>query len=136
MCDYIRTENIKTLVEHVVTKHLSRQKTSTNNEANTKITPSVEDVATPYVDTLTLLRRKYEENMSEVKADSTDSPGRKENDNGDGRIMQNEKAREDQVSFVSHYSSPYLSKLLINCYHFLQFSAQIPRSRRRGFILF
>lgn len=102
MCDYIRTENIKSLVEHVVTKHLSRQATSTNNEAITKITPSLEDVATPYVDTLTLLRRKYEENMSEIKADSTDSPGIKEYGHGDGRIMQNEKAREDQVCFVEH----------------------------------
>ncbi len=100
MCDYIRTENIKSILEHVVTKHLSQQTTS-SNDTITKVTPSLEDVATPYVDTLTLLRRKYEENMSEIKADSMELPTSNIYGNGDGQIIRSEKAREDQVRLFS-----------------------------------
>ena len=100
MCDFIRTENIKTVIEHIVTKHLHQQPPSSSevNDVAIKRTPSLEDFATPYVDTLTLLRHKYEENSSVTKSSSNESPISGDpfsNDNQ--RLIQNEKAREDQV---------------------------------------
>ena len=56
MCDYIHSENIKSLLEYIVTKHLS----ATHPE-----NPSLEDVSSPYVSTLTILRKAYEENLKE-----------------------------------------------------------------------
>lgn len=57
MCDYIHNENIKSLLEYIVTKHLT-----TTNGMNTE--PSIEDVSSPYVSTLTVLRRTYEANVN------------------------------------------------------------------------
>ncbi len=99
MCDYIRTENIKSVIEHLVTKHLCQQSSSVDASDNTmKRIPSLEDFATPYVDTLTLLRKKYEEN---VGIDNSGSSAAENSDiafnGGDQRMIQNEKAREDQV---------------------------------------
>jgi hypothetical protein len=98
MCDYIRNENIKSIIEHIVTKHLCQKPSSTDmSDATMKITPSLEDVATPYVDTLTLLRRKYEENVNATKVGKGESSGSNAFDNDSQRIMQSAKAREDQV---------------------------------------
>ena len=99
MCEFIRTENIKTVIEHIVTKYLHQQPPSSEvNDVAIKRTPSLEDVATPYVDTLTLLRHKYEENVSITKAGSNESSTSGDPfSNNSQRLIQNEKAREDQV---------------------------------------
>jgi protein phosphatase-4 regulatory subunit 3 len=55
MCDFIQNQNIKSLIEYIVTKHL----VSPSNPGQ----KSLEDVATPYVSTLTTLRKVYEENL-------------------------------------------------------------------------
>ena len=98
MCDFIRTENIKSVIEHIATKYLGQKQYSSSSISDSPIKriPSLEDVATPYVDTLTLLRQKYEENktLSNLKVGSNDTSTDNENQN---RLMQNEKAREDQV---------------------------------------
>ena len=56
ICDFINNENIKSLMEHIVTRHLS----VTRNE---ETGPSLEDVSSPYVNTLTSLRQNYEHNL-------------------------------------------------------------------------
>ena len=53
MCDFINSKNINSLIEYIVTKHLS----VTGTEAPA---PSLEDVSSPYVNTLTSLRHAYE----------------------------------------------------------------------------
>ena len=55
MCDYIHNENIKSLIEYIVTEHLSP-----DQPENTM--PRLEDVSSPYVTTLTVLREAYEAN--------------------------------------------------------------------------
>ncbi|KAL7431810.1 hypothetical protein ACHAXM_005183 [Skeletonema potamos] len=55
MCDFIRTENIKSLLEYIVTKHLAKS-TSPGEK-------SLEDIANPHVETFAQLRRRHEENM-------------------------------------------------------------------------
>lgn len=99
MCDFIRTDNIKSVIEHVVTKHLQQSTSSANpSDAFIKRNPSLEDVATPYVDTLTLLRQKHEENTN-VSMNKFGSNEFSDAFNGDDqRLMQNERAKEDQVS--------------------------------------
>jgi len=57
MCDYIHNENIKSLIEYIVTKHLSQE-----DEENG--VPRLEDVSSPYVTTLTVLREAYEANRN------------------------------------------------------------------------
>lgn len=76
MCDFINTENINTLIEHIATKHLS----SISND--TVHVPSLEDVSSPYVSTLTVLRRAYEKLLEDrktgannTKALTQDRPG-------------------------------------------------------------
>lgn len=95
ICEFIRTENIRSLIEYIVTKHLSEgQALSNSRDSDFKHLPSLEDVATPYVDTLTQLRQKYEENIK--KDDSTDGF----TDGGERRrTALNEKAIEDQRKF-------------------------------------
>lgn len=53
LCDFIHAENITSLLEYVVTKHLSATPTH-------ETIPSLEDVSSPYVTTLTVLRKAYE----------------------------------------------------------------------------
>jgi len=55
MCDFIRTENIKSLLEYIVTKYLAKS-TSPGEK-------SLEDIANPHVETFAQLRRRHEENM-------------------------------------------------------------------------
>jgi hypothetical protein len=59
MCDFIHSENIKSLIEYIVTKHLDNG----NAENGTHAGPSLEDVSSPYVSTLTVLRKSYEANQ-------------------------------------------------------------------------
>lgn len=108
MCDFIQNQNIKSLIEYIVTKHLVSDVGS--NEK------SLEDVATPYVSTLTTLRKVYEENLNSTNNVHT-STGRLEPQESNGtnngltdhaRYFSNtlvrssttlsEKALEDQVS--------------------------------------
>lgn len=60
MCDFIHNENIMSLMEYIVTKHLS----ATNSGAPG---PSLEDVSSVYVSTLTTLRQTYEHNLESAK---------------------------------------------------------------------
>jgi protein phosphatase-4 regulatory subunit 3 len=105
MCDFIHTENVKSLIEYIVTKHLS----ATSAEAPV---PSLEDVSSPYVSTLTVLRKAYEKNLKGVnKVAPTDSKGQSATDGGENHssyfhgnsvvrnshVIMNEKALEDQV---------------------------------------
>ena len=71
----------------------STQLSPTSNDTTiVKPSLSLEDVAMPYVDTLTQLREKYEENISSNAVDaSSDDRGR--------RAVMNEKAMEDQRKF-------------------------------------
>mmetsp|Transcript_458 Transcript_458/g.724 ORF Transcript_458/g.724 Transcript_458/m.724 type:complete len:233 (-) Transcript_458:164-862(-) len=70
MCDFIKTENIKSLIEYIVDKHLSKHQPHTGNQASsTNQFLSLEDVATPYVDTLSQLRKKHEENQIAAKVE-------------------------------------------------------------------
>lgn len=96
ICDFIRTENIKSLIEYIVTKymrHSSAQHSPSSSESTiVKLPPCIEDLATPYVDTLTLLRRQYEENIRVMTARSNGG------DHGK-RSSMSEKALEDQRKF-------------------------------------
>lgn len=55
MCDFIQNQNIKSLIEYIVTKHLVLPSSPGQK--------SLEEVAIPYVSTLTTLRKVYEENL-------------------------------------------------------------------------
>ena len=107
MCDFIHTENIKSLIEHIVTQHLSASGEETP-------LPSLEDVSSPYVSTLTVLREAYEKNLKGVsQAQVVDEHGNSPTRGGGSeshsryfhnhsvartnRMVLNEKALEDQV---------------------------------------
>lgn len=100
MCDFIRTENIKSLIEYIVTRHLSSQLTP-----NTMT--SLEDIANPHVDTFKQLRKKHLENslpagaslveVEEALGNQTSLRDLHDNVNG-VRPTLNEKALDDQVS--------------------------------------
>jgi hypothetical protein len=49
MCDFIKSEKIKSLLEYIVTKYLQRQSVSTptGSEILTTMIPSLEEVASP-----------------------------------------------------------------------------------------
>lgn len=68
MCDFIHKENIKSLIEYIVTKHLSAKEPEYT-------VPSLEDVSSPYVSTLTVLRQTYESNLNSSKVDGASSMG-------------------------------------------------------------
>lgn len=61
MCDFIHNENIMSLMEYIVTKHLSA---APHTESQG---PSLEDVSSPYVSTLTTLRESYEQNLESLR---------------------------------------------------------------------
>jgi protein phosphatase-4 regulatory subunit 3 len=110
MCDYINTENIISLMEYIVTKYLSA------TGAETPL-PSLEDVSSPYVSTLTYLRQTYEkllhERSSKAHTQLADQKSEANSESGceghsryfhDGamgrsRIVMNEKALEDQRKY-------------------------------------
>lgn len=102
MCDFITKENIKSLLEYIVTKHMLQPQIK-----NTVETSSLEEVAMPYVDTLTRLRRQYEEsnhsNYALIDTKDTCSNGLVD-DKTPLRTLKlfNERALEDQRKFVEH----------------------------------
>ena len=101
ICDFVRTENIKSLIEYIVTKHLSTPATPQDK--------SLEDIANSHVDTFKQLRKKHEENNPPAAATSLEAAVPPSNEvnaddshnilNGAARPMLNPKAIEDQVSF-------------------------------------
>ena len=108
MCDFIHTENSKSLIEYIVTKHLS----ATTTEGPV---PSLEDVSSPYVSTLTVLRKAYEKNLKGASktqtAGSKEQPATEEDEShsryfpGNSvvrtpHVVMNEKALEDQVGTI------------------------------------
>ena len=109
MCDYIHNENIKSLIEYIVTKHLSPI------DQSEKGVTSLEDVSSPYVSTLTVLREAYEANrksMQPVQHSATGihggtiSPGGSRYFNATGTVSHHTvhrvlsgKALEDQRKF-------------------------------------
>ena len=105
MCDFICFENIKSLIDYIVTAHLNRKNPGTPVDVNY---PSLEDIANPYVDTFKQLRKMYNENNKPEQPEGRLSLlGSDLNINGnhDGlqlnggeKVMLNEKALEDQVS--------------------------------------
>ena len=94
MCDYINSENILSLIEYIATKHLSA--TGAENPL-----PSLEDVSSPYVSTLTCLRQAYEKNLNTNGNDSMQtSEGLSNGTHEQNRTtVMNEKALEDQKKF-------------------------------------
>jgi len=102
MCDYIHSENVKSLIEYIVTRHLS-----TSHPENTA--PSLEDVSSPYVSTLTVLRKAYEANLNasskaQDPSDSTNNGQESPVSPGGSRFLHSErqltgKALEDQRKF-------------------------------------
>ncbi|KAK1734523.1 serine/threonine-protein phosphatase 4 regulatory subunit 3 [Skeletonema marinoi] len=94
MCDFIRTENIKSLLEYIVTKHLT--KSASPGEK------SLEDIANPHVDTFAQLRRTHEENIG-MHLDPNNEEGNPGNDgatfNGRPAPVINKKALEDQRKY-------------------------------------
>jgi len=109
ICDFILSENIEPLIEHIATKHLSNKD---EQESTVSKTVSLEEVSTPYVDTLTLLRKRYEDNKNaNVKVEQGENingsslQNRMENEqsyfmnSGLGRIGLSGKALEDQRKF-------------------------------------
>ena len=107
MCDFIHRENITSLISHIVTKHLSA--------ASENPMPSLEDVSSPYVTTLTTLRLAYEKNIMSSEKNTMDSAEQRiahavDSHSQSGYIYgdtisrpasltMNEKAREDQRKF-------------------------------------
>jgi len=105
MCDFIRLENIKSLIDHIVTTHLNRKNPGSSADVNN---PSLEDIANPYVDTFKQLRKMYNENNKPEQQEGRLSllgGDLNMNGNHDGlqlnggeKVIMNEKALEDQVS--------------------------------------
>jgi len=104
MCDFINSKKMNSLIEYIVTKHLSA------TEAEAPV-PSLEDVSSPYVRTLTDLREAYETLVRERNSrDSNPNQLTNENQNNNtgltnlvvgraNRVVTNEKALEDQRKF-------------------------------------
>ena len=92
MCDFINSKRINSLIEYIVTKHIL----ATGAEAPL---PSLEDVSSPYVSTLTCLRHAHEELVRgrNTQTNANDANGR--NEDMTNRIVTNEKALEDQRKF-------------------------------------
>lgn len=97
MCDYINTEKIRTLMEYIVTKHLFSAGAENSG-------PSLEDVSSPYVSTLTSLREAYEKLLHEsgktLQSQTVDQASETSASGGqEGHMSMNEKALEDQRKF-------------------------------------
>lgn len=99
MCDFINTENILCLMEYIVTKHLF---SATGTEGSG---PSLEDVSSPYVSTLTALREAYEKllheksNLNQGQGIGQTTDMNVASSGESGRVVMNEKALEDQRKF-------------------------------------
>lgn len=121
MCDFICLENIKSLIDHIVIKHMSKPTISANTIAvnGDKSNPSLEEIANPHVDTFKQVRKAYQDNNAKSEqpiggmasgglfmipggGDVTIN-GNHEGGlmmNGRGRSMLNKKGLEDQVSNI------------------------------------
>lgn len=112
MCDYIHNQNVKSLIGYIVSKHLipNTDPSSSPKSTTSKQEPSLEDVATPYVNTLTVLRKAYEDNVAASQM-ANDQHHQDENVSANGggnsrffpsmrpRVNLSEKAMEDQRKF-------------------------------------
>ena len=99
ICDFINKFNIKSLIDYIVTKHFYPQETEQNNSSNSVHVknPTLEEVANPYVDTLTLLREKYEK-MSKGDSESKfDQDAYDPGSTRDRAVPLSERAMEAQV---------------------------------------
>eukprot|EP00934_Nitzschia_sp_Nitz4_P004428 Nitzschia sp. Nitz4//scaffold13_size275219//163460//167406//NITZ4_000886-RA/size275219-augustus-gene-0.266-mRNA-1//-1//CDS//3329536050//4418//frame0 len=100
MCDFIRREKLKSLIDHIVTKHLN----------STDPGPSLEEVSKPYVTTFVLLRAAYDGMQNDTGIPATNSmdtasigPHSPVRFNGKvarkSPLVLNDRAREDQRKF-------------------------------------
>ncbi len=105
ICDFICLENIKSLIDCIVTTHFNRKNSRSSVDVNS---PSLEDIANPYVETFKQLRKSYENERSKPEQQERSPPvlGVDPNMsgsnnglqlNGGEKIMLNEKALEDQA---------------------------------------
>ncbi|CAB9507256.1 protein phosphatase 4 regulatory subunit 3 [Seminavis robusta] len=109
MCDFIHNENINSLMEYIVTKHLSVARSESAG-------PSLEDVSSPYVSTLTNLREAYETARQQQQQQGKNGPSSEsENQGGDSRYFSEKtgppsprvlsgKALEDQRKFQEEHA--------------------------------
>jgi hypothetical protein len=106
ICDFICLENIKSLIDFIVTKHLNRENPPSSVDANSL---SLEDIANPHVGTFKQLRKIYDDERSKPKQQEGRPPllgsdlkmiGSSSDLqlNRGVKIMLNEKALEDQAS--------------------------------------
>jgi hypothetical protein len=112
ICDFIRTEKIKSLIDYIVTKFLSPSATPTHEK-------SLEDIANSHVDTFKQLRKKHEENTVPPVASSMEVEAQLATDTNSedhpvtlntSRPVLNKKALEDQVSLM--FSFPYVVDII------------------------
>ncbi len=113
MCDFICQENIKSLIDHIVSQHLSAKKSASSSTDDNKSKSSLEEIANPHVTTFQHLRRAYEKNHN-----LKDQPGNEPslldgnlnniNQSDDGLVVNgcrrptlNKSALEDQVSLIN-----------------------------------
>ena len=107
MCEFIRIENIKSLLEYIVTKHLqNNEQLQTGKTQRFHDHQSLEEVALPYVKTLSQLREQHEKN-ARSKGGLTSIVSNVQNGSSNlnssmclPRIGMSEKVLEDQVSFI------------------------------------
>ena len=112
MCDFICQENIKSLIDYIVSQHLSDKKSASSNaDDNNKINSSLEDIANPHVTTFQQLRMAYDKNHHNSEEQNGVESSLRDGDhnnmngsddgvvaNGRGRPTLNKIALEDQVS--------------------------------------
>jgi hypothetical protein len=126
MCDFICQENIKSLIDHIVSQHLSVRKSASSTSDDNKLKSSLEDIANPHVTTFQRLRKAYEKNHN-----LEDQPGkepllrdgdlnnmnRSDDDclvvNGCVRPTLNKIALEDQVSLINFPTNTISNEVLL-----------------------
>jgi protein phosphatase-4 regulatory subunit 3 len=105
MCDYITMEGIKSLLEYIVTKHLSAV-------PGHKTIPSLEDVSSPYVSTLTVLRKAYESHKQQQK-DHQENQQPYETDKDSRHAQQAERVGEASLGLTGppHFGTSHTNNL-------------------------
>lgn len=160
MCDFICQENIKSLIDYIVSQHLSAKKSasaSSSTEDNNKPILSLEEIANPHVTTFQQLWKAYEKNHNSEEQHGKEPSPRDDGDHNHsmnrsddglevngrgGRPTLNKIALEDQVSTFSYSTSFHPitdSYKTASCLIRLQYlqcnAAQISSGRRRRFLL-
>ena len=102
ICDFICLENIKSLIDYIVSKHLTKNNSASSVDVNN---PSLEDIANPYVETFKQLRKMYNENNTKSEMNGNHDGLQL---NGGEKIILNEKALEDQVCTNSSFGVCHL----------------------------